>query len=148
MSISRRTFTRSAGVAIAGAGFALSSGKALAQTLTSDVRFASAESFSDPLRYFTKETFEPFLGTVFRSTEHDGVSFRLVEITDHSTRAKQTRGVTGKAYSLFFRQVGRGEVKQAVQTFDHPSLGKFSLMTSSVGRSGRIFEAVINHLSY
>src|ERR1044072_5518291 len=121
MALTRRKFTQVAGAAVAGIGFAGAASRAFSQSLRSDGLFSiTGEAASDVLMSFNRETFAPYVGTIFRSGQ-SGYSFRLVEIAEHK-RLKENP-VDGESFSLFFRSVGQKNVPPDIHTFEHPSLG-------------------------
>lgn len=147
MSISRRQFTQTAGLAIVGAGCAVSASKAFSQSVKGG-GLLSAQTISDPLLYLSKEVFEPFIGTVFKSVQAEtGAAMRLVEVIDLTNVKGQHSKATGECFTLIFRQIGRDAIKTDIHRFEHSSLGDFAIMISPVGRSGKTYQAVINHLS-
>ncbi len=147
MALSRRKFTQVAGAAMVGIGLAGSASKTFSQSLRSGGLFSiTGEAASDMLMSFNSETFAPYVGTIFRSGQ-SGYSLRLAEVVEHKLQKDKRFGMGGESFSLFFRSVGQKNVPQDIHTFEHPSLGTFSLFIAPVGRGGKTYEAVINHSS-
>jgi hypothetical protein len=147
MTLSRRKFTQVAGAAMVGLGFAGPAAKIFSQSLRSGDLFPlTGEAAADVLVSFKSETFAPYLGTVFYSGQ-TGNSFRLTDVVEHRHPKEKRAAAGGESFSLFFRSVSRKNVPQDIHTFDHPSLGTFSLFIASVDRGKKIYEAVINHSS-
>lgn len=147
MSISRRRFAQTAGLAIAGTSLAVSPVKLFAQSLGSATGL-SAEAGADILMNMTSEAFLPYVGTIFQPANGaQRISLQLIEILTKAFEENRLLGVTGESFSLVFRTLGKKALPQGIHTFEHPSLGTFSLFISPVGRSGSRFQAVINHLS-
>ncbi len=147
MALSRRKFTQVAGAAMVGIGFAGAASRTFSQSSRSAGLFSiTGEAASDMLMSFNSETFAPYIGTIFRSGQ-SGYSFRLTEVAQHKGSQEKRFGMSGDSFSLFFRSVGRKDVPQDIHTFEHPSLGTFSLFIAPVERGGKTYEAVINHSS-
>ena len=147
MSISRRRFAQTAGLAIAGTSLTVSPVKLFAQSLGSATGL-SAEAGADVLINMTSEAFLPYVGTIFQPVNGtQRISLQLTEITTNPFKENRLRGVTGESFSLVFRSLDRKALPPGIHTFEHPSLGTFSLFISPIGRSGSRFQAVINHLS-
>jgi len=150
MTITRRRFAQTAGLALIATGLAGSAGKLTAQSLGSGSLFSlSAGAYADPLASFTRQTFLPFVGTIFQpvSDENKRILLRLTEVPAHVSKYDQPRGIGGESFSLIFRGVGRNVLPAKTHIFEHASLGTFSLFISPVGRSAKKYQAVINHLS-
>jgi len=147
MTISRRKFAQKAGLTIAGAAVAGAASNVFSQSLRSGKLFSiSPEAYGERVMSFNSETFRSLIGTIFRSRLGDGPgnSLRLADIgLPRSSTGKFA--ATGDSFSLFFRGVGPKNVSQEIHTFEHPSLGTFSLFIAPVDRSGKTYEAVINH---
>ncbi|HEV7642882.1 MAG TPA: hypothetical protein VGO50_02980 [Pyrinomonadaceae bacterium] len=147
MALTRRKFTQVAGAAMVGIGFAGAASRTFSQSSRPGGLFpVTGEAASDMLMSFNSETFAPYVGTIFRSGQ-SGYSFRLAEVVDHGRSKEKRFGMAGESFSLFFRSVGRKNVPQDIHTFEHPSLGTFSLFIAPVERGGKTYEAVINHSS-
>jgi hypothetical protein len=147
MALTRRKFTQVAGAAMMGIGFAGPAAKVFSQSLISSGLFSvTGEVSADLLMSFKSDTFLPYLGTVFYSGEN-GNSLRLTDVVIHQHQKEKLSVTAGESFSLLFQKVGRKSVLQDVHTFEHPSLGTFSLFIAPVERGGKIYEAVINHSS-
>lgn len=145
MVISRRKFAQTAGLTIIGAGLAGSAGKVFSQSLSAGFPI-SAESFADPLMGFDSATFQPYIGTIFQPVQNGILkpSLRLTEVFVHQS-AKQPSDIKGESFSLLFRAVGRNTLPPETHTFEHASLGTFSLFIIPFERQPKLYEAVINH---
>jgi hypothetical protein len=160
MSVTRRRFLKTSVLSAIAAGCAFATGlRAFGQDLRRSnpardfpVPFEAQQS---PLFYYTRETFEPYVGGVFRGRATGGGTalLTLVAVKGYSpaagtklmTRpARQTR-----SFTLTFRANRPLTDLTSVHQLEHAALGKFELMlTRSTDARGRFFyEAVINHLA-
>lgn len=156
MPVTRRSFLKAGALTALSAGFLMNpAALALAQTSTPD----KAEDFRvpqeakvDPVFYYKKATFDPYVNTTFRARARGGpVELLLVKITDTSSPARNT--VTKKArptesFTLLFRASDTLTAITTIHTLDHDALGKFDLFLERAnGPEEReiYYEAVINH---
>jgi hypothetical protein len=155
MSVSRRSFIRSAAVC------ALATGALLRSPLTAFGQAAGGSYFAipheattSPAFYFTRETFEPYLQGIFLAAggRTRTVELQLVAIRDYAppsdsrliTRAQRRTD----CFSLLFRSAAPLSQLSSTHTLEHAALGKFDLfMTESLGRGEYLYEAVINHVT-
>lgn len=163
MSVTRRKFLRSGALTVLAAGLVFRTGTpALGQGRKHP---DSAHGFripfeaqQDPVFFFTRATFEPYLGGVFTTRGLGGgtVELTLVAVRDRNPKAtvKTARGVASASrrtdcFSLLFRASGVLPELSTIYRLEHGALGTFDLfMTASRGPKGELFyEAVINHLT-
>lgn len=154
MSVTRRSFLKAGALTALSAGLALNhAGPALAQTADASQDFpVSHEAKTDPVFYYKKATFDPYLNTTFRARARGGVvELVLVKIADTSApaRSKLTRRARPtESFSLLFRASGPLSAITTIHTLEHDALGKFSLylVRASAPESDELYyEAVINH---
>jgi hypothetical protein len=154
MPVTRRSFLRAGALTALSAGFLINSaGFALAQTSDSPGDFAAPyEAKTDPVFYFKKATFDPYLNTTFRASARGSVvELVLVKITDtcspaRSTLTKKARPTQG--FTLLFRASAPLSGITTIHTLSHDALGKFSLfLVRASDENDRVlyYEAVINH---
>jgi hypothetical protein len=149
MAISRRKFAQTAGVTIVGIGLAGAAGKVFSRSsISGDLFPLPAESFAGPVMSFNSDAFLPYLGTIFQPSQNGirKTSLQLTEVFIHQYIKKQPLRNNGDSFSLLFRSVGRNALPQKTYTFEHASLGTFSLFVAPVGRGPKVYEAVIVHL--
>lgn len=119
------------------------------------------ESYQDPVIYFRKSTFSPYLNTPFmirrnaptatqnRRSAAPGMEVTLINVADAGTaEGRRSDAEVGKeCFSLIFRASGKEALKQNTYSIEHGALGKFSLFLTPAGTDtrGRYYEAVINH---
>lgn len=107
------------------------------------------ESQTDPVFYFTKETFSPYLNTTFRLRGESGQAFsaRLVEVADIGPRPSSRTARDQVCFSLTFAVALSQNARQGIYQIEHDALGSFNLFLVPSGRpEGRLayFQAVIN----
>jgi hypothetical protein len=167
MSVTRRRFLKSGATAVLAAGLVFRAG---APAFGQDKKRPSAdtsrgfqvpyEAQQDPVFFFTRATFEPYIGGVFTTRGLGGgtVELTLVAVHDWNARPATTtkRGPTAATesrrtdcFSLLFRASGKLPELSTIYRLEHGALGSFNLfMTASKGPKGELFyEAVINHLA-
>ena len=158
MSVSRRSFIRSAAVC------ALATGALLRNPLAAFGQAAGGgAAFDFPIPYeaalspvfnYTKATFEPYLKGIFLAAggRTRTVELQLIEIRGYAppsgglfiTRAYRQVD----CFSLLFRSAAPLSQLSSIHTLEHAALGKFDLfLTESVVRGEYIYEAVINHVA-
>jgi hypothetical protein len=156
MSVSRRSFLRSGAVGALSAGlifkfsnFAFGQKSAWSNHAL-DFQIP-LEAANDPVFYYTRAMFEPYVGTVFQVRPgRRTVNLKLVSAKDYQPRS--TAVTTGKTrstdcFSLLFRSSARLPDFSTIHRLEHPALGKFDLfMTGSEGGGKMFYTAVINHL--
>jgi hypothetical protein len=158
---------RTGALAAISAGIALSPARlAFGQdTQTPSQDFAIPyEAKLDPVFSFTKATFEPYVGGVFKGR---GAGGRVVELTLTAVRSPRTSTtttsrsattvsttLTSKArpvetFTLAFKASGPLSDLSTIYQLEHAALGKFSLFLTGVkDEKGRqTYEAVITHLA-
>ena len=155
MPVNRRSFLKAGALTALSAGFLLNSaGFALAQTSSdpSDDFPISHEAKTDPVFYYKKATFDPYVNTTFRARARgETVNLVLVKVTDTSSPGRTT--LTNKArpsesFVLLFRASDTLSRITTIHTLEHDALGKFSLFLVRASAEGdRVlnYEAVINH---
>jgi hypothetical protein len=154
MSVSRRSFIRSAAVC------ALATGALLKTPLAAFGQAGAAldfpiphEATTSPVFYYTQATFEPYLEGIFAAAGVGGrtVELQLVEICGYapSSGARLTTRTHRQTdcFSLLFRSAAPLSQLSSIHTLEHAALGEFDLfMTESVGRGEYFYVAVINHV--
>ena len=156
MSVSRRSFIRSAAVC------ALATGALLRNPLAAFGQAAGTatdfpipyEATTSPVFHYTRATFDPYLNGIFVAAggRSRTVELQLVEIHDYAPSSGVILTATTRmqrrtdCFSLLFRSAAPLSELSSIHTLEHAALGKFDLfMTDSVGRGGYYYEAVINH---
>lgn len=155
MSVSRRSFIRSAAVCALATGALLKTPLAAFGQAAAGSYFATPyEATTSPVYQFTRATFEPYLNGIFVAAggRSRTVELQLVAIRDYTppsdarliTRAQRRTD----CFSLLFRSAAPLSELSSIHTLEHAALGKFDLfLTGSVGRGWYFYEAVINHVA-
>lgn len=145
MSISRRIFIRTASVAaIAAATVGKSALLAFAQGT-----MQHGASATDPLAYYTQETFTQYINSIFRLHGFRTVDVMLEKVQD-TLPATVSRTGGRESFVLHFRG-GDVQFPQDTYTVEHPALGNFRLFLVPNGpdkNGAQSYVATINRLSY
>ena len=155
MSVTRRSFIKAGALSALSAGIILNyAGLALAQTSAPAGDFPiPQEAKTDPVFYFQKSTFDPYLNTTFRARARgEVVNLVLVKVVDisspgRSALTRRARPSTG--FSLLFRASAPLSGITTIHTLEHDALGTFSLFlqrTSAKESRELYYEAVFNHV--
>lgn len=156
MSVSRRSFIRSAAVCALATGALLRTplgafGQAAGAALDFPIPY---EATTSPVFHFTRATFEPYLNGIFVAAggRSRTVELQLVAIRGYAPPSGAL--LTTRAYRrtdcflLLFRSAAPLSELSSIHKLEHAALGKFDLfLTESVGRGEYFYEAVINHLA-
>ena len=157
MPQSRRRFLRTGTLTAVAACCALVPGRlALGQDLTgtspslnSEIPFEATQS---AVFYYTRQTFDPYVGGVFTGRGPGGrpVELTLLGVTTYNpsrgTRIMLCRARKADTFSLTFRAERPLSELSSVHTLEHAALGKFDLfMTRTITADGVFYEAVISH---
>jgi hypothetical protein len=159
MSVSRRIFLRS------GAACALTVGALYKSPLAAFGQSGARsnphvdfqlpyEATTNPVFYFTRATFDPYVGGVFSAPGVAGrnVQLTLVGISSYAP-ASATKLMTRPArrtdcFSLQFRATGQLRQLSTTHNMEHGALGKFDIFMKETEVNGELFyEAVINHVA-
>lgn len=158
MSVSRRRFLKTSALSALAAACLLGPGlPAFGQDSSQsgpDADFPIPyEATQDPVFYYTRETFEPYVGGVFRGwVGRTAVDLVLLSVTSYApapaTQIMTTRARRTDTFSLTFRADRSLSTLTDTHRLDHAALGRFVLnMKRSVDERGRIiYEAVISHV--
>ena len=164
MSVNRRSFLKSGASSALAAAFGLiyaaptrGLGKPKAKdaprsTLDVRVPFGARQS---PLFYFTRGTFQPYVGGVFvASAGGKSITMTLVEVRGFTPKAwgkfSPGRVQPTDSFALQFSSTDGDELTDLTSVYNirHGALGEFPLfMTRRDGPAGTsLYEAVLNHL--
>jgi hypothetical protein len=155
MSVSRRRFLKTCALSAAAVGCApgLRAFGQNSQRPALDFQIPF-EAQHDRVFYFTRETFEPYVGGIFRGLRRGRpVELKLLSVTSYTPSAK-TRIATKPSpptntFTLTFQSDRVLSSLTDAYDLQHAGLGKFSLlMTEAANPNGQVFyEAVFNHLA-
>jgi hypothetical protein len=112
------------------------------------------EATTSPVFYFTRATFEPYVGGVFTAA---GVGGQTVELTlvnvrgyapSDKTRLSTKAHRRTESFSLLFRTTGQLSDLSTIHELEHAALGRVSLFLTESERGGfHFYEAVFNRLA-
>jgi hypothetical protein len=157
MPVTRRSFLKSGTLSVLTTSIALSSGAAIFgqdkhqpdPALDFQIPLQAKQS---PAFYFKRETFEPYIGGVFKaSAGARSINMTLMGVRDCTpslTSSKVTKkSRTSDCFALQFRATAKLTDLTTIFDIEHAALGKFPLfMTRRDGPRGTFFyEAVFNH---
>ncbi|HEX6718172.1 MAG TPA: hypothetical protein VF088_13730 [Pyrinomonadaceae bacterium] len=145
MSISRRRFIKAG--AVMSAALMLKPG-----TLILGRNSMSSHNSPNPDRYYSRETFEPYVGDVFRvRVGKQMVSLQLVALENVSPAS---RGITtGKVaptdcFSMRFHAASPLPPRARIHQLNHRKLGSFDLYMSQSKDGGKFLQtAIVNHIA-
>jgi hypothetical protein len=165
MSFTRRKFLKSGAITVLAAGLVFRPG---VPAYGQDKKGADSahgfqvpyEAQQDPVFFYTRATFEPYVGGIFLTRGLGGGTVELTLVSVHDWNPKPadkpksrvsviTRSPQTDCFSLLFRASGTLPELTTIFRLKHGALGEFDLfMTPSKGEHGELFyEAVINHLT-
>ncbi len=165
MPISRRNFLRSGTLSVLSAGLVLKSGviafgqgtkrsnlSQITRSAVGDFQ-VPAEAAKNPIIYYKRTTFEPYVGGTFTSRDALGniIPMTLVSVTGYAparaTRIMMANPRTADSFTLLFRSPSELPPFTTIYVVEHPVLGKFDLFLKRSGTDGQVFyEAVVNHI--
>lgn len=162
MNITRRRFLRVGSISALLAGMNLSParivfGQQKGASLGKGALPLPYEAKTDPVFYFTSDSFAPYVGSTFRVSRGKGIAFdaTLVSVTDLQAksqamaRAFRAQVQEGHCFALSFSAGARDTVSQGICKLSHPALGRFSLFVvpGATSAEGASYAAIINHLA-
>ncbi len=151
--ISRRRFV-GAGLAVAAAaamplpGVSLFVGKAGAAQLFNGVLPTTGTGGSQAVNPFSSAAmFKPFLHTPFQGRfGRNAGTLELTQVDDLAGTVKEA--TAGAQFSLLFDGSKVAKFSQGTYTLQHASLGSFAVFLVPVGKSGVVYQAVINRRTH
>jgi hypothetical protein len=106
------------------------------------------EAQRNPLYNYTRETFAPYVNSIFIVNSVPLAEITLIEVkeTPLVVDKKAKRVPTGECFTLVFRGPSRTRFEQNMYRLEHAALGQFDLFIGPTDRSGRqqYYTAVIN----
>lgn len=106
--------------------------------------------FSDRSSTLTKQTFEPLLDTtfVFSNTDGSAVSMKLVEVIGREDLKNKFDRIPTDGFTLIFEVQGKAATADKIYQVSHSALSDFPMFVSSVGKSGRRYQAIFNRVYF
>ncbi|MCM3905169.1 MAG: hypothetical protein ND866_26030 [Pyrinomonadaceae bacterium] len=158
MSVSRRKFIKSGTLTALSASLVFKAAEsAFGQKSKPDRPISKFEvpyeARQNPIIYYDRVTFEPYVGGTFIGRDARGrtIELRLLRVTEYKPNPS-TRITTGgtrdtDSFSLTFNASRSLPPFTSIHAIEHPVLGKFDLFLQRSDDSGQIiYQAVINHL--
>jgi uncharacterized protein DUF6916 len=170
MNTPRRSFLKSGTLTALSAGFALAAPKVIFGQKSKDAsadnidyltQWADPRGYQIPIEaqqnalfYFTRATFDPYVGDIFQAPNGWGqmVSMTLTRVSTYKmqphTRLSTKKTRQPSSFSLMFRATDPLPLFTSIHQVSHPALGKFDLfLTPHPTDDGAIlYEAVFNHI--
>lgn len=159
MTVSRRSFLRSGAITVISTGVVLGTiplalaqdGRRPAPTEDFQVPFEAKQA---PAFYFSRETFQPYVGGVFTlRAGARSVEATLLKVRDCTPNPDPKKRPTSKSrptdcFALVFRAQGKLTDLTTIYDVEHAALGQFPLfLTRRDGPQGaHFYEAVFNHV--
>jgi hypothetical protein len=153
MTVSRRKFLRAGTMIALSAALPLSlttlaAGQKRQKSNPDQTRPIPAAAQRDPLYHYTRDTFAPYVNSVFTVNSIPLAEIVLVEAkeTPLVVAPRSSRVPTGECFTLVFRGPDRTRFTQNTYTVEHAALGKFDLFITPTDPSGeqQYYTAVIN----
>jgi hypothetical protein len=157
MSVSRRKFIKSGALTALSAGLIFKAGESAFGQKKAPRRPISKfdvpyEAQQNPILYYDRATFEPYIGGTFigRDSRGRAIELRLLRVTENkptSATITQGRSPDTESFSLTFNASRPLPPFTSIHVIDHAVLGKFDLFLQSVGDNSQLlYQAVITHL--
>jgi len=156
MSVSRRKFIKSgaltalsAGVIFTVAESAFGQKPARRPLSKFDVPY---EAQQNPILYYDRATFEPYIGGTFigRDSRGRAIELELLRVTENKpTSRTMTKGMSREteSFTLTFNASTALPEFTSIHVIEHPVLGKFDLFLQRTGDDSQLlYQAVITHL--
>ncbi len=171
MNTPRRSFLKSGTLTALSAGFALAAPKVIfgqksKEASADNIDYqtpdpADARGYQIPIEaqqnalfYFTRATFDPYVGDIFQAPNGWGqmVTLTLIRVSTYkmqpNTRLSTKKTRQPSSFSLMFRATDALPAFTSTHQISHPALGRFDLfLTPHTADDGAIlYEAVFNHI--
>ncbi len=144
----RRNFIKLTSLATVG-GLALRGNLAVFGQTAKDYFPIPVEALSDKAHLFNPQTFEPLVNTrFFIQGNENSASMRLVEVVERNAKMGFSNRFATDGFSLIFEADGKGKLEDRIYEVSHPELGDFSMFVSTVGRSGKRYQAVFSRVFF
>lgn len=153
---SRRNFLKIGSLAAAGS-IVFGSRNIFSKTAGNETYFSIPTGIRSNLCYSTNcETFKPLINTIFliksealstnERKKAPNSSLRLVEVVEHRFSKRRLNKISGEGFSLIFQAEDKKALEDKIYQISHPQTGEFPLFISTVGRSGKRYQAVFCHV--
>jgi len=158
MSVSRRKFIKSGALTALTAGVIFTAAESAFGQKKQPRRPVSkfdvpVEAQQNPVLYYDRATFEPYIGGTFigRDARGRAIELKLVSVTEFKAKARPTitTGATREteSFSLTFSASNSLPEFTSIHVIEHAVLGKFDLFLQRAGDNSQlVYQAVITHL--
>lgn len=157
MSLSRRKFIKSGALTALSAGLIFKAGESAFGQKKAPRRPISKfdvpyEAQQNPILYYDRATFEPYIGGIFMGRDARGraIELKLLRVTENKPTSRTiTKGSSREteSFTLTFNASKALPEFTSIQVIEHPVLGKFDLFLQRTSDNSQIlYQAVITHL--
>lgn len=156
MQLPRRGFLKSGALTAVTAGLAIGGARlAFAQRPGGSRSFAiPRQAEENPLFSFSRETFEPYVDSIFQAPNARGQMVSLTLVAVRGYKAKRNTRISTRlpqelrSFSLTFTSEERLPQRTSIHKMSHPALGEFDLfLTSHELENGTLtYEAVFSQI--
>lgn len=104
--------------------------------------------YSDKSLTFSQQMFEPLTDSifVFKNDDDSKVSMKLVEVITKENSKNYLTRVQTDSFLLIFELQDNVVLEDKIYEVSNDSLGDFSMFVSTVGKSGKRYQAVFNRV--
>lgn len=104
--------------------------------------------FSQANFALNQQTFEPLVNTTFVFQGDNGlpVSLKLVEVATTDNTKKYSSQIPVDSFTLIFEVQDKAVLEDKIYQVSHSALSDFPMFISTVGKSGRRYQAVFNRV--
>lgn len=103
--------------------------------------------YSDRSSTFSQQIFEPLTDSIFVFKNDDSaVSMKLVEVVTKENSKNYLSRVQTESFTLIFEIQGKVVLEDKIYEVSNDALGDFSMFISTVGTSGKRYQAVFNRV--
>ena len=164
---SRRDFLKAGSLAAIGSFTFLSGKNVFGQVAKKSADYfpLPAEIYSDITSSFGSETFKPLVNTSFIIKTRDrlkignerlkfgkinstDVSLKLIEVVESENKTNQSGGKNGNTFFLIFEAENGAVLEDKIYQIKNPQTGEFPIFISTVGRSGKRYQAVFSRIYF
>ena len=104
--------------------------------------------YSDKSLTFSQQMFEPLTDSifVFKNDDDSVVSMKLVEVITKENSKDYLSRVQTESFMLIFENQDKVVLEDKIYEVSNATLGDFSMFISTVGKSGKRYQAVFNRV--
>ena len=104
--------------------------------------------YSDKSSTFNQQMFEPLTDGIFVFKSDDGsqASMKLIEVVTKENSKNYMTRVQTDSFTLIFEMQDKVVLEDKIYEVSNDTLGDFSMFISTVGKSGKRYQAVFNRV--